>query len=103
MTSAVNFNVTVYGDDVRTYLEGGVLGQGAVKIPLYLVIGQVLQLDGALCQCRVIACTVHSHKISVVDPAFQVNPDPDPNRIQGFDDQKIKKKIQSEFFISFFD
>jgi hypothetical protein len=39
MTSAVNFNVTVSGDDVITYLEGGVLGQGAVKIPLYLVIG----------------------------------------------------------------
>jgi hypothetical protein len=32
------------------------------------------------------------------DPAFQVNPDPDtdpnPIRIQGFDDQKFKKKIQ---------
>jgi hypothetical protein len=28
------------------------------------------------------------------DPAFQVNPNPDtdPIRIQGFDDQKLKKK-----------
>jgi hypothetical protein len=28
------------------------------------------------------------------DPAFQLNPDPDtdPIRIQGFDDQKLKKK-----------
>ncbi len=29
------------------------------------------------------------------DPAFQVNPDPDQIRIQGFEDQKLKeKKIQ---------
>jgi hypothetical protein len=28
----------------------------------------------------------------VADPAFQVNPDPDPIRIQGLDDQKLKKK-----------
>jgi hypothetical protein len=27
-----------------------------------------------------------------LDPGFQVNPDPDPIRIQGFDDQKLKKK-----------
>jgi hypothetical protein len=29
------------------------------------------------------------------DPEFQVNPDTDPNpiRIQGFDDQKLKKTI----------
>jgi hypothetical protein len=33
------------------------------------------------------------------DPAFQVNPD--PIRIQGFDDQKLKKTIQLKFFISF--
>jgi hypothetical protein len=26
------------------------------------------------------------------DLAFEVNPDLDPNRIQGFDDQKCKKK-----------
>jgi hypothetical protein len=35
------------------------------------------------------------------DPAFQVNPDtdPDPIRIQGFDDQKLKKKkIQMKNF-----
>jgi hypothetical protein len=33
------------------------------------------------------------------DPAFQVNPDPDtdPIRIQVFDDQKLKKKIQQKF------
>jgi hypothetical protein len=42
---------------------------------------------------------------SVVDPdSFQVNPDPDtdpdPIRIQGFDDQKLKK-IQLENFFSF--
>jgi hypothetical protein len=40
------------------------------------------------------------------DPAFQVNPDtepdPDPVRIQGFDDQKLKKKIQLKFFYIFF-
>ncbi len=36
------------------------------------------------------------------DPAFQVNPDtdPDPICIQGFDDNKLKKKIQMK---SFFD
>jgi hypothetical protein len=33
-----------------------------------------------------------------------VNPDPDPIRIQGFDDQKLKKKNTIEsFLISFFD
>jgi hypothetical protein len=31
------------------------------------------------------------------DPALQVNPDPDKNRIQGFDDQKLQK-----FFFFFF-
>jgi hypothetical protein len=36
------------------------------------------------------------------DPAFQVNPDtadtyPDPIWIQGFDDQKLKKKIQLKY------
>jgi hypothetical protein len=43
-----------------------------------------------------------------LDPAFQVNPDPDTDpdtiRIHGFDDQKLKKKIQLKFFLlSFFD
>jgi hypothetical protein len=43
------------------------------------------------------------------DLEFQVNPDtdtdtdPDPIQIQGFDDQKMKEKIQWNFFISFFD
>ncbi len=38
------------------------------------------------------------------DPAFQVNPDPDPIRIQGFDDQKLKKENTAEtFFYIFFD
>ncbi len=36
------------------------------------------------------------------DPAFQVNPDPDPIRIHGFDDQKIKKKYSCKFFYIFF-
>ncbi len=37
-----------------------------------------------------------------LDPAFEVNPD--PIRIQGFDDQKFKKKIQLKIFkISFCD
>ncbi len=36
------------------------------------------------------------------DPAFQVNPDLDPIRIQGFDDQKLKKKIQLKFINFFF-
>ncbi len=36
------------------------------------------------------------------DPAFQVNPDPDPIRIQGSDDQKLKKKIQLEIFYIYF-
>jgi hypothetical protein len=37
------------------------------------------------------------------DPAFQVNPDMDPDlmRIQDFDDQKPKKKLQLNLF-SFF-
>jgi hypothetical protein len=30
------------------------------------------------------------------DPAFQVTPDPDLILIQGFDDQKLKKKITDE-------
>jgi hypothetical protein len=36
-----------------------------------------------------------------LNPAFQVNPDPDtdPTRIQGFDDQKLKKKKQMEKFL----
>jgi hypothetical protein len=38
------------------------------------------------------------------DPAFQVNPntDPDPIRIQGFDDQKLKKKNTAEIFLYLF-
>ncbi len=35
------------------------------------------------------------------DAAYQVNPDPDPIRIQGFDDQKLKKKYSREFILSF--
>ncbi len=31
-------------------------------------------------------------RIPDTDPAFQVNPDPDLIRIQGFNDQKLKKK-----------
>jgi hypothetical protein len=34
--------------------------------------------------------------------AFQVNTDPDPIRIQGFDDQKLKKKIQLKIFLLLF-
>ncbi len=43
-----------------------------------------------------------------LDPAFQVNPDPDtdpdldPIQIQGFVDQKLKKKIQLIFFSFFY-
>jgi hypothetical protein len=41
------------------------------------------------------------------DPAFQVNPDPntdpDPIWIQGFDDQKVKKKNTAEISFYFFD
>jgi hypothetical protein len=36
------------------------------------------------------------------DPSFEVNPNLDPIRIQGFDDQKLKKKNTDEnLFISF--
>jgi hypothetical protein len=35
------------------------------------------------------------------DPAFQVNPDPDPIRIQGFDEQ-IKKKNTTENFSKYY-
>jgi hypothetical protein len=31
------------------------------------------------------------------DAAYQVNPDQDPIRIQGFDDQKLKKKYSRKF------
>jgi hypothetical protein len=35
---------------------------------------------------------------------LETNPDPDPIRIQGFNDQKLKKKITAEkIFIFFFD
>jgi hypothetical protein len=38
------------------------------------------------------------------DPAFQGNPDPDPIRIQGFDDKKLKEKNTAEkLFKSVFD
>ncbi len=36
------------------------------------------------------------------DTAFQANPDPDPIWIQGFDDQKLKKKIQLKKCFIFF-
>jgi hypothetical protein len=36
------------------------------------------------------------------DPAFPVNPDPDPILIQGFDDQKQKKKNTGEQFLYIF-
>jgi hypothetical protein len=36
------------------------------------------------------------------DPAFKVNPDPDPIRIQGCYDQKLKKKIQQKICFIFF-
>ncbi len=41
----------------------------------------------------------------VVDPdqAFQVNPDPDPIRIQGFYNQKLKNKNTTENFYLLFD
>jgi hypothetical protein len=32
-----------------------------------------------------------------------MNPDPDPNRIKGFDDPKLKKKIQMKFLNIFFE
>ncbi len=32
------------------------------------------------------------------DPACQVNSDPDPIRVLGFDDQKLEKKNQLKFF-----
>jgi hypothetical protein len=37
-----------------------------------------------------------------LNPAFQVNlkPDPDPIRIQGFNEQKLKKKNRVENFFS---
>jgi hypothetical protein len=34
-------------------------------------------------------------------PAFQVNPDQDPIWIQGFDDQKLKKKKYTRIFFFF--
>ncbi len=37
------------------------------------------------------------------DPAFKLKPDPDLIRIQGFDDQKLKKKIKQKIFFIFFD
>ncbi len=33
-----------------------------------------------------------------LDPAFQVNPDPDPIRIQSSYDQKLKEKILQQIF-----
>ncbi len=36
------------------------------------------------------------------DPTFQVNPDPDPIRIQGFDDQKLKEKNTAGIFLYLF-
>jgi hypothetical protein len=39
-------------------------------------------------------------KISDPDPIFQVNPD--PIGIQGFDDQKFKKKIQLKICLNLF-
>jgi hypothetical protein len=36
-----------------------------------------------------------------LDPAFQVNLDPDPIPIQGFDDQKLKEKT-AEIFLYLF-
>jgi hypothetical protein len=36
------------------------------------------------------------------DAAYQVNPDPDPIQIQGFDDQKLKKKMEPKIFLFFF-
>ncbi len=40
--------------------------------------------------------------VSDKDLEFQVNLDPDPIRIQGFDDQKLKKINTAEIFISIF-
>jgi hypothetical protein len=44
------------------------------------------------------------HQVSVSDPySFDMDPDPDPNSDpQGFDDQKLKKKLQLKFFLNFF-
>ncbi len=36
------------------------------------------------------------------DPAIQVNPDPEPIQVQGFDDQKFEK-YRWKFVLSFFD
>ncbi len=37
------------------------------------------------------------------DSAFQVNPDSDPIRIQGFNNQKLKEKNAGEIFLDLFD
>jgi hypothetical protein len=45
----------------------------------------------------------HVHPIVLDrDPAFKVNPDQDPIRIQGFYDQKLKKKNTAEHFFHLF-
>jgi hypothetical protein len=36
------------------------------------------------------------------DPDQETGPDPDPIRIRGFNDQKLKKKIQQKIFSIFF-
>ncbi len=46
--------------------------------------------------------SMNSDPYTDLDHAFQVNPDTDPIRIQGFDDQKLKNTAEI-FFISFFD
>jgi hypothetical protein len=43
---------------------------------------------------------MNPHPNTNPDPAFQVNPDPIRTRSQDFDDQKLKKKIQLNFFLN---
>jgi hypothetical protein len=56
-------------------------------------------------QARPIHCTSGGPLVKIIfrdadpDPAFQVNQD--PIRIKGFDDKKLKKKIQQKFLFYF--
>ncbi len=37
-----------------------------------------------------------------LDPAFQVNRDPDMDLVRGFDDQKLREKNTADIFFIFF-
>jgi hypothetical protein len=77
--------------------EGGDLNQ-ALHLPLLCLLVNLCQPAFSIFIKMILLVSVVGSGFieSVSEFSIQVNPDPDP-RIQGFDDQKLRKKYSSKF------